>query len=89
MAIILNKPSQFGVDATYWKIAPLSLNNGGSSIAHVSGYASKSARDANASPLMSLVCPIEYDITVSGEPYVQAYEKLKALDEFAGATDEI
>lgn len=93
MALKINKPSEFGVDATYWRVMETNIN-WAEQKAHVTiaGYLTKKARTNGSQPLIS------YSMDWQGEEFPYAldlnilkttYEKLTTLQEWSASIADV
>ena len=88
MALAIDKPSAFGVAASYHRIFAVQFYYAERCIdVTVAGYATREARDAGAAPL--LVPPaVRLSFGDDGEPTREAiYAAIKAMPEWADSVD--
>lgn len=93
MAIVKTVTSQYGVDATYWRITELihSVVTEQATI-HLDGYATKQARLDGANPLVHYQYTVEDVVDIlNGDDATRtlAYGWIKNLPEWFGATDDV
>lgn len=90
MAIEINIPSQYGVDAKYWNIS-LIQNNFIDKVLYVKlfGYHSEEARTQGASPMSVLEFSFRDDQYPKDIVRSELYNLIKSLPEFANAVDII
>lgn len=102
MALKITKPTDYGVDATYFKVFEMHLNFH-LSIARVIlvGYASKAARDAGKQPMVTIMTHFgvgaenasvpnkypDFPFTIEGKNTKEAYDFIKTIPEWANAED--
>lgn len=93
MALVKNIASPFGVDATYWRITKLVHDVvTEQATVDIDGYATKQARLDGADPMVHYQYTVEdiQDI-LNGDDATRAlaYDWIKNLPEWFGATDDI
>lgn len=89
MALSLPVPTEFGIDATYHRLAAVQANwaDGGCSVMLLS-YLNQAARDADAKPLGTLQVTLSH--TLSGDGNISRaalYALIKAEPQWTTATD--
>ena len=93
MALQINKDSNYGVTATYWKISRMNIDwfSNYSQVA-IGGWADKTARDNQSFPLKEFV----YEFNGPDFPLIESepqnereifYNLIKQNEDFNGATD--
>lgn len=90
MAMQISKPSNYGVNATYWRIEGGTIDYGSMVLRiNVAGYLDAAARDAGKAPLaFESVAWSGVDFPDVAEPTrVALYTKLMAMPEWAGAVE--
>lgn len=88
MALLLNVPTEYGVDATYWNIGAYAEDyKGGGGQVTIYGYASETARRDGKQPLAAGQTQVGADDYMPEMTREQLYVFLKSRPEFAGATD--
>ena len=83
MALLKSIPTDYGVPATYWRIAKVSDAFHGTVEVTMNGYANGSAADKLAIPLVS----IQLWVVGSEETRRDLYDKIKNMSQFLGAED--
>lgn len=88
MALLKAIPSDFGVDATYWKIGAVNEDfTGGSKEVFVFGYANKAARTDGKAPLGHAKIILGGTDYAPDEDRTALYARIKELDAWSGAED--
>lgn len=91
MALLKNISTDYGIDASYWKIVEFTINLNGSCDVKINGYLNEDTRRANLSHLKSYNFSIDVlnsQIYFSeGIDVHQIYQYLKTLNEFNNAAD--
>ncbi len=93
MALSKDISTQYGVNASYWRVIDVRLNVANKfAEVLVGGYLSAEARADNKLPLQTLVfsvSPDGYDASFATNENAirQSYQHLKTLEQFQGATD--
>lgn len=86
MAITLNRPTPFGLDATYWNIMAVSSDYAGARmVVSLAGYVSKGARDDGAKPIASEQVTMGEENFIPDASRTAIYEAIKVLPDWQGA----
>ena len=92
MALQISKPTQYGVDATYWKLESCTINYTSETVvATFAGYLDAEARFTHQ-PIAQHVVAFDavsfpFDPLVAENVPTVLYNKVKLLDFFTGAID--
>lgn len=90
MAILKNVETQYKVDATYWRISSIDYNNSSKDLRiSLEGYFDKDAREARATPLYCFPQIFRNILSDDDLSVAECYIKVKTLDVFLGAIDDI
>lgn len=84
MALLKTIPTQYGIDATYWRITNINSFFNGKTSVMIDGYLDKDARFESAEPLRREV----RDFPLQDVTRAIAYAEFKKLDMFTGALDD-
>lgn len=88
MALSISMPSDYGVDATYWKIGSYSEDfKGRAGELVLYGYATLAARQSDKQPIMTAKMQISGASYSEDDTREQLYNKIKLMQEWSGAED--
>ena len=86
MALLLSKPTQFGVDATYWRIIFVQIDFGSNRMAvAMAGYVNQAAREAGLDPITQEQVAFEAEAFIPEPSRTAVYSAVQMATEWQGA----